>query len=103
MKNTESEMFSHQWNEEEWKRQNPYIRTDGITMASFQPESVTTSYGSNFTIESGVVPYDPIGMLTVVDKGEDSVGIAKAGCPSGATIIVANYSPLGNYMGQKPY
>ena len=31
------------------------------------------------------------------------VGIAKAKCPSGATIIVANYSPIGNYMGQKPY
>jgi uncharacterized protein YkwD len=31
------------------------------------------------------------------------LGIAKATCPSGATIIVANYSPLGNYMGKKPY
>ena len=31
------------------------------------------------------------------------LGMAKAVCPSGATIIVANYSPLGNYMGQKPY
>ena len=31
------------------------------------------------------------------------LGIARAGCPSGATIIVANYSPMGNYMGQKPY
>lgn len=31
------------------------------------------------------------------------IGMAKATCPSGATIIVANYSPRGNYMGQKPY
>lgn len=31
------------------------------------------------------------------------IGIAKATCPSGATIIVANYSPRGNYMGEKPY
>ena len=31
------------------------------------------------------------------------LGMAKASCPSGATIIVANYSPLGNYMGEKPY
>ena len=31
------------------------------------------------------------------------LGIGKSTCPSGATIIVANYSPLGNYMGQKPY
>jgi pathogenesis-related protein 1 len=31
------------------------------------------------------------------------VGIGQAVCASGATIIVANYSPMGNYMGQKPY
>ena len=31
------------------------------------------------------------------------VGIGSAVCSSGATIIVANYSPMGNYMGQKPY
>lgn len=31
------------------------------------------------------------------------IGIAKATCPSKGTIIVANYSPIGNYMGQKPY
>ena len=31
------------------------------------------------------------------------MGIGQAVCPSGATIIVANYSPRGNYMGQKPY
>ena len=39
----------------------------------------------------------------MVWKTTNKIGIAKAGCPSGATIIVANYSPLGNYMGQKPY
>ncbi len=39
----------------------------------------------------------------MVWKTTSKIGIAKAGCPSGATIIVANYSPLGNYMGQKPY
>ncbi len=31
------------------------------------------------------------------------IGMAKATCTSGATLIVANYSPMGNYMGQKPY
>ena len=31
------------------------------------------------------------------------LGMGKSTCLSGATIIVANYSPLGNYMGQKPY
>ena len=39
----------------------------------------------------------------MVWKTTSKIGIAKAGCPSGATIIVANYSPLGNYMGQRPY
>jgi pathogenesis-related protein 1 len=32
-----------------------------------------------------------------------SVGIGAATCTSGAVIIVANYDPPGNYMGQKPY
>lgn len=39
----------------------------------------------------------------MVWKTTSKIGIAKAMCNSGATIIVANYSPLGNYMGQKPY
>jgi hypothetical protein len=39
----------------------------------------------------------------MVWKTTSKLGIAKASCPSGATIIVANYSPLGNYMGQRPY
>jgi uncharacterized protein YkwD len=39
----------------------------------------------------------------MVWRSTSRLGIAKATCPSGATIIVANYSPLGNYMGKKPY
>ena len=39
----------------------------------------------------------------MVWRSTTRLGIAKATCPSGATIIVANYSPLGNYMGKKPY
>jgi uncharacterized protein YkwD len=31
------------------------------------------------------------------------VGIGKAICKDGAILIVANYSPAGNYMGEKPY
>jgi pathogenesis-related protein 1 len=31
------------------------------------------------------------------------LGIGKATCRNGATIIVANYDPPGNYMGEKPY
>ena len=31
------------------------------------------------------------------------LGMGVATCPSGATIVVANYSPMGNFIGQKPY
>lgn len=31
------------------------------------------------------------------------VGLGKAVCKNGATIIVANYDPAGNMMGEKPY
>lgn len=39
----------------------------------------------------------------MVWRSTTKVGIGQATCASGATIIVANYSPMGNYMGQKPY
>jgi pathogenesis-related protein 1 len=39
----------------------------------------------------------------MVWRSTTKVGIGQAVCPSGATIIVANYSPMGNYMGQMPY
>ena len=39
----------------------------------------------------------------MVWRSTSKIGIATATCPSGATIIVANYSPMGNYMGEKPY
>lgn len=31
------------------------------------------------------------------------IGLGKATCKNGATIIVANYDPAGNMMGEKPY
>lgn len=31
------------------------------------------------------------------------LGMGSAVCPSGAIIIVANYNPRGNFMGEKPY
>ncbi|MBL7990862.1 MAG: hypothetical protein JNN25_05455 [Candidatus Kapabacteria bacterium] len=31
------------------------------------------------------------------------IGVGKAVCKNGATIIVANYDPRGNMMGEKPY
>ena len=31
------------------------------------------------------------------------VGMAKAVCKDGSVLVVANYDPPGNYLGQKPY
>lgn len=39
----------------------------------------------------------------MVWKNTTQVGLGIAVCKSGATLIVANYSPAGNYMGEKPY
>ena len=39
----------------------------------------------------------------MVWRNSTQVGMGSATCPSGAVIIVANYNPRGNYMGEKPY
>jgi len=39
----------------------------------------------------------------MVWKTTTHVGIGKAVCKNGAIIIVANYSPSGNYLGERPY
>jgi hypothetical protein len=39
----------------------------------------------------------------MVWRNTTKVGIASVICPDGATIIVANYDPPGNYMGEKAY
>jgi uncharacterized protein YkwD len=39
----------------------------------------------------------------MVWKNTTHVGIGMAKCSDGAVIIVANYNPPGNYMGEKPY
>lgn len=39
----------------------------------------------------------------MVWKNSTHVGIGVATCSTGAILIVANYNPPGNYMGQKPY
>lgn len=39
----------------------------------------------------------------MVWRNTSQVGIGSAKCPNGAYIIVANYNPPGNYMGQKAY
>ena len=39
----------------------------------------------------------------MVWKSTTQVGIAQAVCKGGEILIVANYDPAGNYMGQSPY
>jgi len=39
----------------------------------------------------------------MVWKNTVEMGVGVATCPSGAVIIVANYNPPGNYMGEFPY
>jgi pathogenesis-related protein 1 len=39
----------------------------------------------------------------MVWKNTTHVGMGMAVCKSGAILIVANYNPSGNYMGEKPY
>ena len=39
----------------------------------------------------------------MVWKNTSQVGIAVAKCSDGAIIIVANYDPAGNFMGESPY
>ncbi|CAN8327317.1 unnamed protein product [Cochlearia groenlandica] len=39
----------------------------------------------------------------IVWRGSARLGCGKAKCGSGASIIVCNYDPAGNYMGTKPY
>lgn len=39
----------------------------------------------------------------MVWKNTSHVGIGVARCKNGAFLIVANYNPAGNYMGEKPY
>jgi pathogenesis-related protein 1 len=39
----------------------------------------------------------------MVWRNTTKVGIGQATCPSGAILIVGNYDPPGNYMGEKAY
>jgi pathogenesis-related protein 1 len=39
----------------------------------------------------------------MVWRNTTQMGMGRATCPSGRVVIVAEYDPPGNYMGQKPY
>jgi uncharacterized protein YkwD len=48
--------------------------------------------------------FAPTGHYTqMVWSHTTSVGIGQANCSGGTTVIVAEYDPPGNYVGQKPY
>jgi pathogenesis-related protein 1 len=48
--------------------------------------------------------FAPTGHYTqMVWSRTTQVGIGQASCPGGGTVIAAEYSPPGNYIGQKPY
>lgn len=48
--------------------------------------------------------FAPTGHYTqMVWSGTTQVGIGQANCRGGGTVIAAEYSPPGNYIGQKPY
>jgi pathogenesis-related protein 1 len=48
--------------------------------------------------------FAPTGHYTqMVWRSTTQVGMGQASCPGGALVIVAEYNPPGNYIGQKPY
>lgn len=48
--------------------------------------------------------FAPTGHYTqMVWRNTTQVGMGQATCPGGAIVIVAEYNPPGNYIGQKPY
>jgi pathogenesis-related protein 1 len=48
--------------------------------------------------------FGPTGHYTqMVWSTTTKVGVGEATCPGGAIVIVAEYDPAGNYIGQKPY
>lgn len=76
--------------------------------ASFSPKDAANSwYGEIKDFKPGILTGDnwyKTGHYTqMVWKNTTHVGMGQAVCPNGAIIIVGNYNPPGNYMGQSPY
>lgn len=91
----------------EWKQlygENIFWGSD----ASFTVENACGSwYGEIKDYRYGVLNennwYKTGHYTQMVWKNTTHVGLGKAVCPNGAVIIVGNYNPPGNYLGQKPY
>lgn len=47
--------------------------------------------------------YDAGHYTQMVWRNTTKIGMGRTTCPSGRVVIVAEYDPPGNYMGQKPY
>ncbi|MBU6157500.1 MAG: SCP-like extracellular [Bacteroidetes bacterium] len=60
---------------------------------------------TDYQYQSFKFPTDPVvGHYTqMIWKNTTAVGAGKAICPNGAIIVVANYNPPGNYIGEYPY
>jgi pathogenesis-related protein 1 len=47
--------------------------------------------------------YNTAHYTQMIWKNTKEVGVGIAACPAGGVIVVANYNPPGNYMGEFPY
>ena len=81
-----------------WGSGRTYGGRDAV--AAWVAESSSYDYGSN-----ACAPNAECGHYTqVVWRGSTAVGCAVQPCPDGrSTFITCNYSPPGNYVGQRPY
>jgi pathogenesis-related protein 1 len=61
-------------------------------------EKPNYDYASNSCVGGECLHY-----TQVVWRNTLRIGAAKVRCNNGGTIIVMNYDPPGNYVGQKPY
>ncbi|XP_004485656.1 pathogenesis-related protein 1B-like [Cicer arietinum] len=61
-------------------------------------EKANYDYNSNSCVGGECLHY-----TQVVWRDSHRVGCAKVKCDNGGTFITCNYSPPGNYIGQKPY
>ncbi len=88
---------------------SPLTYSDGTAeLQAVSPTQVVGSWGSekkNYNYQSNTCASGQVcGHYTqVVWKNTTEIGCGKAVCADKSQIWVCNYSPAGNYVGQKPY
>lgn len=91
----------------EWKQQygeNIYWGSNNTFLATDAAKRWYNEINDYQHIPLNVDNLAKVGHYTqMVWKGSTAVGMGKASCPNGATIIVANYDPMGNQIGKKAY